>query len=454
MGGLAIAEPRATFAYAWTRRVARRVLASQYAQVEVQGAERIPREGPVIVVANHGNSLVDSLALLAASPRPLAPLAKAPLFENPVLRPWLRGVEAVPVYREQDVDENQGRGVRANLATFDACRERLQGGAALVLFPEGVSQSQPRLLPLRTGVARIALDAGRPVTVVPVGLVYEPPGRARGRVLVLVGEPIHADGSALPRAQRRGEIAGLTRRVESALRELLAEADSQRDLALLRMLAEARSQEAGAAPPRTLFEIHRATQVLAHGLARLQALDPVAVADLRTQAEQLARSLDLTGLPLRLLPTPYSGWRVLQFLLTTAIPGLLLLPLALFAATATWPGRALGDIWVLRRAGSDEDVRVIARSGGWLLGTTALGLLAALPAGLYIGPLAALVTLPMLWLLLALHVGLRDLLVELATRVRAFALLAGRSQVRADLLAQRALVARQIASAAARLDSA
>jgi 1-acyl-sn-glycerol-3-phosphate acyltransferase len=443
-----VPREQASFAYAFTRRLARRMLASQYARLEVDGAERVPAEGPVILVANHGNSLVDSLALLVASPRPAAPLAKAPLFQNPILRPWLNGVGAVPVFREQDADENQGRGVRANMATFDACRERLQAGGAIVLFPEGVSQSQPRLLPLRTGVARIALDAARPLSIVPVGLVYEAPDRARGRLLALVGEPIPADGSRLERAQRRGEIAGLTRRIEAALHELLAEADSQHDLALLRLLAEARRQEAGLPPFPTFLEAHRATQVLSRGLVRLETVDPSAVAALRAQADQLARSLELTGLPLASLATRWSAGRVVRFMLLEALPALLLLPLALLAAAVTWPGRALGDVWLLRRTGGDEDVRVIARSAGWLLGTTAHALLGGLVLGLVTRPLVGLAFLLATWTLLGVHVALRDLFVGLATRVRAFALLAGSSLVRQDLLAQRrALVARLDAAA-------
>ena len=49
------------------------------------------------------------------------------------------------------------RASRANLEVLDACAARLRAGEALVLFPEGVSHAAPRLMPLRTGAARIAL---------------------------------------------------------------------------------------------------------------------------------------------------------------------------------------------------------------------------------------------------------------------------------------------------------
>jgi 1-acyl-sn-glycerol-3-phosphate acyltransferase len=440
---------RPTRAYAWTRRLARRLLASQYRRVEVDGAEHIPLEGPAILVANHGNSLVDSLTLLVASPRPTAPLAKAPLFQSRILKLWLDSVGAVPVYREQDVAENQGRGVRANLATFDACRARLAAGGALVLFPEGVSQSQPRLLPLRTGVARIALDAALPVTIVPVGLMFEAPGERRGTALAMVGEPFVADGSQLTKDARRGAITVLTRRIEAALHGLLAEADSQADLASLRLLTLAIEQEHGQAPAKSLAEAHRRTQRLAQVLARLSATAPRTVEALRAQADSFQRCLALTGVPLALLERSYTGFGVLRYALTTLLPALVLLPLTWAARLLSWPGRMLGDILVLRQAGAHEDVRVLARTGGWAMGTFLVGVAGAVLLGLFVAPLLGLLTLPALALLLAVHVWLTDLWVGARERLRAFVLLAGSSRVRVDLRAQRrALV--EAAEAAAR----
>jgi 1-acyl-sn-glycerol-3-phosphate acyltransferase len=424
---------------AWrvTRRLSRWLLGVSYARIEVTHAERIPATGAALLVANHTNSLADSLALVLASPRAIAPLAKAPLFQSGWLGPFLRAIDAVPVYREQDVAENAGRGVRANMATFEACRARLRAGHALVLFPEGVSQPQPRLLPLRTGAARIALDAAVPITVVPAGLVFEPPGGRRGGVLVAVGEPFVADGSALAKDERRGAIARLTRQIESALRGLLAEADSQSDLDALRALAEIRRQERGDPEPRTLAARHRDTQALARGLEQLKARDPAAVESLRAQTDAFLRGLAGTGVPLRLLPARYGRWRVLQFVGTTLLPAAVLFPLALLARLVTAPGRVLGDVLALRASGAFEDVRAFARGAGWAMGTAFVAVLLAvvlLVLGRPWWALAAVLGLP---LLLALHVRLKDHLHDVKERVRTFFLLAGKSLVGKELLEQR-----------------
>ncbi len=56
-----------------------------FRRVEAAGLERVPAEGPLLVVLNHPNALIDPLFILGLAPRPVAFLAKAPLFRMPVL---------------------------------------------------------------------------------------------------------------------------------------------------------------------------------------------------------------------------------------------------------------------------------------------------------------------------------------------------------------------------------
>ena len=52
-------------------------------------------DGPVLVTANHPNSLVDPLVIFHTAGRPTRPLAKAPLFEQALVGTVLRGLEDV-----------------------------------------------------------------------------------------------------------------------------------------------------------------------------------------------------------------------------------------------------------------------------------------------------------------------------------------------------------------------
>src|SRR5262245_30801111 len=73
-----------------------------YPRIEVTGGDLIPRDGPVLLVANHPNSLIDPILLGIAAQRPVRLMAKAPLFDVPVFGAALRALGMVPAYRGSD----------------------------------------------------------------------------------------------------------------------------------------------------------------------------------------------------------------------------------------------------------------------------------------------------------------------------------------------------------------
>jgi glycerol-3-phosphate O-acyltransferase / dihydroxyacetone phosphate acyltransferase len=236
---------------ALVRGLARALVRLFYRRVEVVGAERVPRAGPLIVVANHRNAIVDALLVLATLPRTLRPVAKAPLFRHPILAPFLRLAGAVPVHRRRD----PGSDPTQNAAMFAAVATALRDGDAILIFPEGVSQPEPVLMPLRTGVARVALGteagAGSPAaTLLPVGLTFHEPGTFRnGWALVLVGEPVRVDDCrALALTEPERAVRELTDRVADALRALIVEAEDRETLRLALGLEAIHRAEAEEAP--------------------------------------------------------------------------------------------------------------------------------------------------------------------------------------------------------------
>ena len=199
-------------------RLARLLLGLFFRDVEVVGRERIPRGVPLLLVANHVNSLIDPILVmgyLGARPRILA---KSTLWRHPVVAPLLILAGAVPVFRRQDDAD-----VSRNLDTFGRCRETLAAGGTVLLFPEGKSHNQPHQLPLKTGAARIALETEakhgpRGLQVVPVGLTYEAKDRFGSRVLVFVGDPIPvAPFVEAYRSQARTAVRDLTARMADEL---------------------------------------------------------------------------------------------------------------------------------------------------------------------------------------------------------------------------------------------
>ena len=162
-----------------------------YYRVERVGGE-VP-EGPVLLVANHSNGLLDPALVVATASRWPRFLAKSTLFGMPLVGWLVRGAGSIPVHRRQDA----GADVEKNRETFEAVRDALAAGGAVCLFPEGISHSSGRLEPLKTGAARIALGAaaaGTGVRVVPVGLNFQEKAAFRSTVLVAYGPPFAPDG--------------------------------------------------------------------------------------------------------------------------------------------------------------------------------------------------------------------------------------------------------------------
>ncbi len=196
-----------------------------YRQIGATNAENLPEEGPTILVANHPNGLMDPIVVQLLLKRPVSFLAKSTLFGNPVGRMTMQAFNALPVYRRRD-----GEDTSKNAAMFEGCNDTLEQGGAILLFPEGTSHSDPKMRPLKTGAARIALSAmverGIPeLTIVPVGLLYEAKEVFRSRVGVAAGEPIAvSDYLAAFEDDERRAVEQLTGRIADGLRDVVLEA--------------------------------------------------------------------------------------------------------------------------------------------------------------------------------------------------------------------------------------
>lgn len=180
----------------------------------VHGAENVPKEGPLVIAANH-YQYADPVFVCMAVPRRMWWMAKKELFVSPFDR-FFYFIGSFPVDRE--------KGARAVLTTS---LDLLTAGWTLGIFPEGTRRKayDPNDAP-KTGVAMLADRADAPILPVFVSPIPNPLQRLKGKKLhIYVGDLIIIDntknretGSRISKSRGRGrrEVAG------SVLREIYA----------------------------------------------------------------------------------------------------------------------------------------------------------------------------------------------------------------------------------------
>jgi 1-acyl-sn-glycerol-3-phosphate acyltransferase len=151
-----------------------RAILDRYYLLHVEGTERVPPRGPVILASNH-DSFVDIPLLGVVTPRPVWFMARQELFRSAFGRWFFHAMGGFPVRR----DLNDLASVRAGLAV-------LRWGRVLGMYPEGTRSTQ--LLPFLGGSAWMALVTGAPIVPLritgtgesmPPGSLWPRPGEVR-----------------------------------------------------------------------------------------------------------------------------------------------------------------------------------------------------------------------------------------------------------------------------------
>lgn len=184
-------------------------------RLRVRHRDRVPRTGPVVVVANH-SAMVDGPLLYGILGRRTSFLIKQEMFRGPL--GWILPRIGQLAVRRGEVD-------RAPLLT--AVRLLRQGGGVVVVFPEG-TRGAGDVANAQQGAPWLARTGGARMLPVAIRGSRRPAGstrRFRPRVDVLVGEPF-----AVTPGTGRAALVTATNEMRNRLAALVAELDGIRCL--------------------------------------------------------------------------------------------------------------------------------------------------------------------------------------------------------------------------------
>ena len=387
-----------------------------FRRVETEGIESVPAQGPLMFVLNHPNSLVDPVFILCLSPRPVSFLAKAPLFRIPLVGWLVRSTGSIPVERRQD----PGSDLSKNREMFARVRAHLARGGAVALFPEGTSHSDPRLKPLKTGAARIALGvtAPMPLRILPVGLFYTDKRTFRSSALVYFGETFEVCPALLDQAGEPppDRVQTLTEQIAAALGAVTLQADAYEAHDFVarteRILASQRRESDDAPRPELADEFTFRRRILA-GYYALRARDPSRLERIRRRINRYEDRLRGAGIDPWDLPVGrFRTGRVALYMGLFLFRFLLLLPLGLPGLLLHYLPYRLVGLLSRRAVGKYDDILATAKAAAAFIVFPLTWLAAGLLFWRALGPLAGGIAL-----LLAPPSGYAALrLVELADR--------------------------------------
>jgi len=184
-----------------------------YWRVEVDGADKVPATGPVILAPVH-RSFMDFFVVSEVTPRKIFYMAKEEMWKSSLLGGFLDAAGAFPVQRDA-----------ADRLALERAQDVLERDDVLILFPEGTRRAGPVIEELRDGAAFLAARTG--ATIVPIGIGGTAEAMPKGskfvrpvKVHLVVGDPLappaRSDKGRVPRTQ----VHALTEALRVALQAL------------------------------------------------------------------------------------------------------------------------------------------------------------------------------------------------------------------------------------------
>ncbi len=309
-----------------------------FKELHIHGRENIPDRGPFIVAVNHPNTLMDIFLGVISLKQRMGFLAKAPLFHPPLMARFLTYLHAIPVYRQEDAKEGEGK-LHNNFSSFRKCLSYLEKKGVIMIFPEGTSFSEMKLREVKTGVARIALEYARRhqfkegIKILPVAINYSSPTRFRSEVLININQPIETkDYESIYQKSAVKAVKALTRELRIKLEEELIITDDKAQEKLyksLRTIYQGKEQN-NWEDSQKAQGIFRFQQALASSIRKLDKQNPKRYQKLQASVQSYVQKLEQLKLDKELFNATLPKLKNNFWLIVRTVYLLMSFPLCLF----------------------------------------------------------------------------------------------------------------------------
>ncbi len=174
-------------------------------RLRVEGLDKIPDEGPALIVCNHV-SFMDPIILFGAERRPIRFVMYYKIHQWFGLKWAFRAARAIPIAGRKEDEAMMER-------AFAEVDRELAAGELVMIFPEGGITRDGAVQRFRPGVERIL--AARPVPVIPMALRgmwgslfsrrdrLRLPRRIWSRIALVIGDPIPPEQATIELLEER-----------------------------------------------------------------------------------------------------------------------------------------------------------------------------------------------------------------------------------------------------------
>lgn len=304
-----------------------------YGEIRIKNKKFLKSHGkPMIIIANHPNTLMDAWVIGMVCNQPIYYMAKATLFDSSFKLRLLRSLNMIPINRK---GEGTTKGVD-NQDSLSECYKILAEGKTLVIFPEGTSYKERVLRKLKTGTARIALETERlnnwklDLQIVAVGLNYSQQEKFRSNILIDIDRPRNVlDYKEEYERNARNAAQRLTSSLRKRLESVLVTVESQDEELLVDQIYRVLNTKYVGNDKGVKKEVKELKDIT-HRLDEIKILQPWLLEEIKTKIKSINWKLEKMHIRTDFLDRRFRSAPFFRQILISVIFVLIALPAALF----------------------------------------------------------------------------------------------------------------------------